>query len=115
MPSPAEAWAWFVARDTHHKVLIFATLVVGVELLFRYLAPKSAAYAAWTKFFQGIGHVWTAVILAIVYFLSVSVVSAFLKLTGHDPLDRTLGAEPSFWRDHDPGPLDPRAAVRHLF
>jgi hypothetical protein len=110
-----DPWAWLVARPFHHKLLLAAALVVLVELALRRLAPKSAAYAAWTRFFQGIGHVWTAVILALIYFLSVSLVSAFLKLRGQDPLDRSLAAEPSFWREHDPGPLDPRAAVRHLF
>jgi hypothetical protein len=110
-----DPWAWLVARPLHHKLLIAATLVVLIELAFRRLAPKSRAYSAWTRFFQGIGEVWTAVLLAIIYFLSVSVASLFLKLRGHDPLDRTLASEPSFWRQHDPGPLEPRAAVRHLF
>lgn len=110
-----DLWAWLVARPLHHKLLIAAALVVLVELAFRRIAPKSAAYAAWTRFFEGIGRVWTAVLLAIIYFSSVSLVSAFLKLRGEDPLDRSLVAEPSFWRDHDPGHVDPRTAIRHLF
>jgi hypothetical protein len=110
-----DPWAWLVARPLHHKLLIAALVVVLVELVFRRVAPKSAAYAAWTRFFEGIGKVWTAVLLGIIYFLSVSFVSLFLRLRRHDPLDRGLAAEPSFWRDHDPGPLDARAAVRHLF
>ena len=110
-----DPWAWLLARPFQQKLLLAACVVVLVELLFRRLAPKSAAYAAWTRFFQGIGKVWTAVLLGIIYFLSVSLVSVFLKLRGNDPLDRTLAAEPSFWRDHDPGPLEPRVAVRHLF
>jgi len=110
-----DPWAWLVARPLHHKLLIAAGVVVLVELVFKRVAPKSAAYAAWTRFFEGIGKVWTGILLAIIYFLSVSLVSIAMRLVGHDPLDRTLATEPSFWRDHDPGPLDPRAAVRHLF
>jgi len=110
-----DPWGWLVARPFQQKLLLAAAVVVVVELLFRKLAPKSRAYAAWTRFFEGSGHVWTGVLLAIIYFLSVSLVSAVMKLRGHDPLDRTLAVEPSFWRDHDPGPLDARAAVKHLF
>lgn len=108
--------AWFAARPPFTRgILIFATSVVVVELLFRRLAPKSAAYKRWTAFFEGIGAVWSAVILGLIYFLSVSLTSAFLKLTGNDPLDRTLRPEPSFWKVHEPNPLGPEAAARHQF
>jgi hypothetical protein len=96
-------------------VLAFATLVVLVELGFRRFAPKSGAYRAWTRFFEGIGHVWTAVLLGVVYFLSISLVSLGMRLARKDPLDRSLAAEPSFWRAHEPNPLGPRAAARHQF
>jgi hypothetical protein len=89
--------------------------VVLVELAFRGFAPRSRAYALWTRFFQGMGHVWTAVILAIVYFTSVFIVSIGLRLRGRDPLDRRLAPEPSFWRPHDPNPLGPQAAAHHQF
>lgn len=89
--------------------------MVGVELLLRRFAPRSRAYAAWTHFFESLGSVWTAVILAIVYFVSVSLVALGMRLFGKDPLDRSLRAEPSFWRPHEPNPLGPRAAARHQF
>lgn len=96
-------------------MLAFACLVVGIELLFRYLAPKSRAYRAWTHGFEAIGAVWTAVLLALVYFLSVFPISVGMRLVGKDPLDRTLAPEPSFWRPHEPNPLGPKAAARHQF
>src|SRR5262245_57839077 len=101
---------------THTKVLLtFACTVMLVELAFRRFWPKSRAYEHWTRFFQAIGKVWTAVLLAIVYFISVSVISGILKLRRQDPLDRTLSPEPSFWRQHEPNPLGPVAAARHQF
>jgi hypothetical protein len=107
---------WWAARPPFTKgLLIFATSVVAIELLFRRLAPRSAAYRRWTAFFEGIGHVWTAVILALVYFLSVFPVSVFVRLFLKDPLDRRLDPEPSFWRAHEPNPLGPLAAARHQF
>jgi len=38
-----------------------------------------------------------------------------MRLFGKDPLDRKLKAEPTFWREHEPNPLGPAAAVRHQF
>jgi hypothetical protein len=113
--SLADAYAWFASLPLRFKVLAFATLVVLVELAFRRLAPKSRAYARWTAFFQGIGKLWTAVLLSIVYLLSVGPVGLALRLLGQDPLDRSLTPEPSFWRAHEPNPLGTERAARHQF
>lgn len=113
--SLSDALAWFAALSWRWKVVLFATIVVLVELGFRRLAPKSRAYARWTAFFQGIGKVWTALLLAIIYVLSVGPVGLVMRLFGHDPLDRQLAPEPSFWRAHEPNPLGPERAARHQF
>ena len=97
------------------SVLGFACSVVVIELGFRRFAPKSSAYRTWTRFFEGIGKVWTAVILSIVYVFSVGPVGLVMRLLGKDPLDRKLHPEPSFWRAHEPNPLGPLAAIRHQF
>ena len=108
--------AWFASLAVWKKALLgFATSVMVIELLFRRFGPASQAYKSWTKFFQAIGKVWTAVILSIVYVLSVGLVGVFMRLFGKDPLDRSLAAEPSFWRDHEPNPLGTIASVRHQF
>ena len=113
---PERMATWFATRPTHTKVLlVLATTIFIVELALRRFAPKSAFYARWTATFHAIGSMWTAVILSVVYFLSVAGVSLFMKLFGKDPLDRTLAPEPSFWRAHQPNPLGPRAAARHQF
>ena len=104
-----------VAASWRHKLLALATLVVLVELALRYLAPKSAAYRRWKAFFEGIGAVWTAVLLAIVYVLSVGPIGLAMRSFGNDPLDRRLAPEPSFWRAHEPNPLGSERAARHQF
>ena len=106
---------WLAALSLRGKILVFACTVFLVELAFRYLAPKSKAYAVWTRTFQTVGKFWTAIILSVIYFISVALVSVFMKLFGKDPLDRTLKPEPSFWRKHEPNPLGPHAAARHQF
>ena len=86
-----------------------------MELAFRRFAPKSQAYKRWTAFFQAIGSVWTAVLLSVVYTLSVGPVGLIQRLMGKDPLDRGLAPEPTFWRAHEPNPLGPERAARHQF
>ena len=113
--SLSDAVGWFAALSLRFKVLAFASTVVLVELAFRRFAPKSRAYARWTGFFQGIGKVWTAVLLAVIYVLSVGPIGLAMRLFGHDPLDRGLAPEPSFWRAHEPNPLGPERAARHQF
>ena len=100
----------------HTKVLLaVATAIFLTEVLLRRVAPRSRIYARWKVFFEGIGKFWTAIILSVVYFLSVALVSAMMKLFGRDPLDRRLVPEPTFWRPHEPNPLGPHAAARHQF
>jgi hypothetical protein len=100
----------------HSRILLSVALsMMLVELALRRFAPQSAAYARWTSVLKAIGAFWTAIILSIIYFLSVSAASLFLKLKGQDPLDRSLAPEASFWRSHEPNPLGPTAAARHQF
>lgn len=110
-----DAVGWLADLPLRWKILTFAATVVLVELGFRRLAPRSRAYAGWTAFFQGLGKVWTAVILAIVYVFSVGPVGIVMRLSRHDPLDRRLAPEPSFWRAHEPNPLGAERAARHQF
>ena len=111
-----DIYSWAAGLPLHTKVLLaLATTVLVVELAFRRFAPRSAAYRKWTAAFVVIGSVWTAIILSIVYFTSVSIVGIAMRLLGKDPLDRGLRPEPSFWRAHEPNPLGPRAASRHQF
>ena len=113
--SVPEIFAWLWDLPLRWKILAFATTVVLIEIAFRKLAPDSRAYASWTRFFQGIGAVWTAVILAIVYVISVGPIGLGMRLFGKDPLDRRLQPEPSYWRSHEPNPLGPERAARHQF
>jgi Saxitoxin biosynthesis operon protein SxtJ len=86
-----------------------------VELGFRRFARGSRAYVAWTRFFEAIGKVWTAVILSIIYVLSVGPVGLVMRLLGRDLLDRKIETTPSLWRAHEPNPLGPVASSRHQF
>jgi len=101
---------------THTKALLtLASCVLLIELAFRRFAPRSKAYSRWTKGVEAVGAVWTAVLLSIVYLVSVGPVSLFMKLKGTDLLDRSAGKDPTFWKSHEANPLGPLAAARHQF
>jgi hypothetical protein len=118
--SASDVWGrvahWYAALPAYKQVLLaIATTMFVVELILRRFARGTPLYKKWTAFFEGIGAFWSAIILSIVYFVSVAGIWAFMKLTGKDLLDRRLDAEPSFWRKHEPNPLGPLAAARHQF
>ena len=107
---------WFAGLPTYKQVLLaVATTMFVVELILRHFARGTPLYKKWTAFFEGIGAFWSAIILSLVYFVSVAGIWVFMKLLGKDLLDRRLKAEPSFWRAHEPNPLGPLAAARHQF
>jgi hypothetical protein len=110
-----QAGSWLAALPFRWKMVALASIVVLVELALRRFAPASRAYRDWTRFFRGVGSVWTAVLLAVVYLLSVGPVGLFMRLFGSDPLDRRLEPAPSYWRSHEPNPLGPLRAARHQF
>ncbi len=109
------ALAGFAVLPLRWKILALAAVVVLIELGLRRFARKSPAYKRWTAVFEGIGAVWTAVLLSFVYVLSVGPTGLVMRLLGNDPLDRGLTPEPSFWRAHEPSPLGLEPAARHLF
>jgi hypothetical protein len=107
---------WFAGLPTYKQYLLaVATTMFVVELVLRRFARGTPLYQKWTAFFEGIGAFWSAIILSIVYFVSVAIIWAFMKAAGKDLLDRRLDEEPSFWRAHEPNPLGPLAAARHQF
>jgi hypothetical protein len=118
--SVSDVWVrvghWFAGLPTYKQALLaVATTMFVVELILRRFARGTPLYKKWTAFFEGIGAFWSAIILSVVYFVSVAIIWAFMKAAGKDLLDRRLDEEVSFWRTHEPNPLGPLAAARHQF
>ena len=107
---------WYMGLPIHKKFFwaLIATMVV-VEFGVGKIWPKSAFYKKWQHGVEAVGSVWTAVILSIVYALSVGPISLFMKLFGKDPLDRRVEKGRSAWHAHEPNPLGALAAARHQF
>jgi len=114
-PLPSIA-AWWLGRPLPVRILLVAaTAIFLVELSLKRFAPASRLYARWKRLFEAVGALWTAVLLSVVYVVSVGPVGLGLRLVGSDPLDRQLTPEPSYWRPREPSPLSPEAAARHQF
>jgi hypothetical protein len=96
-------------------VLALALSAFLVEVTLRLVAPRSRTYARWKAGMEAVGGFWTAILLSIVYFVSVAGLNLFSRLSGKDPLDRSLRPELTFWRAHEPNPLGPESAAKHQF
>jgi hypothetical protein len=106
----------WTAAPLHSRLLLaFAVCVFAAELIMRRWARRSRFYAAWTRVFQAVGHVWTVVLLSVVYVVAVGPIHVVMRLRSKDMLDRSLDGNESSWRDHVPNPLGPEAAARHQF
>lgn len=98
------------------KILIgFAFTAAITDIVLKRFAPDSVVYARFRHGMEAVAAFWTAIILSIVYFLSVALVNIGLRVAGKDPLDRSLAPEPTFWRPHDPNPLGTMQAARVQF
>jgi hypothetical protein len=105
-------WGMSPFKKTVFCVALFAFVV---ELVLRTFARRSRAYVLWTNGMEAVGGFWTAILLSVVYFVTVAPINLFHRLSGKDPLDRSLKLEASYWRSHQPNPLGAEAAARHQF
>ena len=114
--SPTDAYAWFAGLPLRFKLLRSRRSWSLVELALRRLAPKSRAYRPLEPLLRGDrrgrGPPSSS---AVIYVVSVGPIGLVMRAFGHDPLDRRLAPEPSFWRAHEPNPLGPERAARHQF
>lgn len=100
----------------HWKIVLgIGAVILFAEFFLGKLFPRSPVYRAWKAGVEGLGKFWTAIILSVVYLLSVGPVHLVMRLMGRDMLDRKLEPAGSWWRAHEPNPLGPDAAARHQF
>lgn len=80
-------------------VLLF---VVGITVfVWSLLSPNTLppVYRAWMRFGQSIGAVVSSVLLALTYFVVATPVGLLMRMSGNDPLDRSLsGSLPTYWK-----------------
>jgi len=82
-------------------LLTAATTVFVIDLALKYTVRRSRVYAVWTKGLRAIGNFWTAIILAVVYFVPIGLTHLIVRAMGRDILDREIRDESSLWRVRD--------------
>lgn len=99
-------WGW--SRSGGAWRLYGGSLLVSLGLLvflWSLVAPRSLPpiYRAWMRFGQGLGTIVSTILLGLAYYLVVTPVGLLMRLTGTDPLQRTVQREArSYWHSHAP-------------
>lgn len=92
-------WQWYRGRETAVMVLAVS---VGVLLVCAAIPPAARWFHKWWMTLAGIlGYVNSRILLSLLYFLIMTPVGFFVRLSGHDPLTRRKGNEPSYWRKRE--------------
>ncbi|MBD3334771.1 MAG: hypothetical protein GF355_04590 [Candidatus Eisenbacteria bacterium] len=81
-----------------------ALIVVMALLRIPLLVP---VYKGWMKGAHALGWVQTRLLLGIVFYLAITPIGLFMRLFGHDPLQKRRRAGNSFWEPREPQPVDP--------
>jgi hypothetical protein len=85
------------------STLPLALLTVGaLGSLVLWLAPglRRPAHDAWMRVVRPVGRALTALLLGLVYLVSVAPVGLLMRLVGRDPLTRRLDrAAPTYWQE----------------
>ena len=85
-------------------------LLGAALLLLGTVFPRALIYPnkAWMKLAEALAFVMTRIILGLVFFLIVTPIGVFKRLTGWDPLHRRAGPSSSYWRPYSERQRDTR-------
>ncbi len=97
-------WSYGSGGAEWRRVVGWTLISLGtIVFLWSLVSPRTLppVYRAWMKFGQAIGTVVSSVLLSVLYFVVFFLVGRLMRLTGTDPLDRTVrrGAG-TYWRKH---------------
>jgi hypothetical protein len=102
--------AWWFYRAKFPAVRPWFVGVGLVLVVLGLVAPRLLAgpYRAWMGLAEGLSKVVTTLVLAIVFFLIVTPIGVFKRLTGWDPLERRAPRRASYWKPYDARQHDPK-------
>jgi hypothetical protein len=97
-------WGWSRSGGDW-RLWLGALLVSGGVLIFLWslVAPGTLGpvYRGWMAFGMRLGTIVSSILLTIAYFLVVMPVGLLMRLTGTDPLDRTVRRDAAtYWHPH---------------
>jgi saxitoxin biosynthesis operon SxtJ-like protein len=93
------AWQLYRGRPTASTVL---AVIVGVLLVCAAIPALAVRFHKYWMTLAGVlGYINSRIILGVLFYLLMTPVGLVLRATGHDPLGRRKGKEPSYWRKRD--------------
>src|SRR5215471_12769880 len=101
---------WWIYRGKFHAISQVTLPLGAVLVLLGVILPRALVIPnkAWMSFAEGLSFVTTRIILAFVFFVIVTPIGFFKRLTGWDPLHRRASAGDSYWRPYPERQKDPR-------
>jgi len=101
---------WWLYRGKFHAVSQVVLPLGAVLVLLGVIVPRALVIPnkAWMSLAEGLSFVTTRIILAFVFFVIVTPIGLFKRLTGWDPLHRRAPASDSYWRPYSARQRDPR-------
>ena len=101
---------WWIYRGKLNAVTQVTLPVGSILVLLGIVIPRALFYPnkAWMALAEVLAYVSTRIILAFVYFVIVTPIGFFKRLSGWDPLSRRAARSDSYWRDYSERQRDPR-------
>jgi hypothetical protein len=101
---------WWIYRGKFHAISQVTLPLGAVLVLLGVILPRALVIPnkAWMMLAEGLSFVTTRIILAFVFFVIVTPIGFFKRLTGWDPLHRRAAASDSYWRPYSARQRDPR-------
>ena len=97
-------WSYESGGAEWRRVVGWALIITGgTVFVWSLISPRTLppVYRGWMKFGQAIGNVVSTILLSALYFVVFFIVGRLMRLTGTDPLDRTIARGPgTYWRKH---------------
>ncbi|HYW71017.1 MAG TPA: SxtJ family membrane protein [Pyrinomonadaceae bacterium] len=101
---------WWMYRGKFHAITPVTVPLGTVLVALGLVVPRALVIPnkAWMTMAEGLSFVTTRIILAFVFFVIVTPIGFFKRLTGWDPLNRRASAGDSYWRPYPERQKDPR-------
>jgi len=101
---------WWLFRGKFHTVAPWFMGLGAVLVITGLLLPKLLVLPnrLWMGLAEVLSFVMTRIILALVFFLLVTPLGFFRRLTGGDSLNRRAARSESYWKPYGPRQADPR-------
>lgn len=101
---------WWLYRGKFHSVSHLTIVVGPVLVLLGLLVPQTLVLPnkAWMALAEALAFVSTRIILAVVFFGTITPIGLVKRWSGWDPLDRRSAPRDSYWKPYSERQRDPR-------